>query len=234
MENIKLTELLHACLEFKKEPKDEKLEEINKIVDQFQIRTYLPLVRKQLALIVIANSVTDDMDAIEAAINVHSAKTLYGILGYVTNLEIDVEYSSITPGIIDILYEMGIVDKVLEYCEKDYRRLENIYNEVFDFTNVERIAEVPSLLSEEKMDEVIKTLNSLKTELTPEMLEAIKKISTETSPEWQALKETFAEQIHDSIMNKTMSELAPKKEEKPEDLKDSKVDFAEEEGENKE
>ena len=77
------------------------------------------------------------------------------------------------------------------------------------------------------MNEVIKTLNSLKTELTPEMLEAIKKISTETSPEWKALKESVAEQVHGSIMTKTMSELSPEKEEKPEDLQDSAIDFSE-------
>ena len=227
MENIKLTELLHVCLEFKKDPTEEKLDNVNNIVNQFQVRTYLPLVRKQLAVIVIANCVSEDMDAVDAAINTHVAKTLYGILGYVTNLEIDIEYNAVTPGIVDILYEMGIIDKVLEFCEKDYQRVEAIYNEVFNYTNVERIAEVPSLFSEEKMEELIKTLNSLKTELTPEMLEAIKKISVETSPEWKALKETVAEQIHDSIMVKTESELSPKEEEKPEDLKDTKIDFSE-------
>lgn len=227
MEKIKLTELLHKCLEFKKDPTEEKYGEVYNIVDKFQIRTYLPLVNKQLATIIIVGCAGEDTDAVEAAINIHVAKTLYGILAYVTNLDIDIEFGAVTLGIVDILYEIGIIDKILEYCNTDYKRLESIYNEAFNFSNAEKIAGVPSLFSEEKLDEVINTLKSLKTDLTPEMLETIKKISTETSPEWQALKESVGEQIHNSIMSKTVSTLLNEESEKPEDLKNSNIDFTE-------
>ena len=102
-----------------------------------------------------------------------------------------------------------------------------VCNHCGNIIRYEKDTGVPVMCCGEKMEELIKTLNSLKTELTPEMLEAIKKISVETSPEWKALKETVAEQVHDSIMIKTESELSPKEEEKPEDLKDTKIDFSE-------
>ena len=112
--------------------------------------------------------------------------------------------------LVDLLYETGIIDKILEFCEKDYNRIDRMLDRAINFSNIDRIVQVPALASEEKLTEVIDTLKNLKNEISPDVLEAIKAISLESAPEWQAFKDTIAEKVYSDINEQFLYEAENK------------------------
>ena len=85
-EKIKLSQLLELCVKFKQDPSDNATyQEIQKLRSQFQIKQYLPLLQKEIAVICIVAAIREGEDAIDAAIKINLAKILYGLFRYVDN-----------------------------------------------------------------------------------------------------------------------------------------------------
>ena len=215
---IILTDLLEACLDFKNEPTPEKEAAIKVFTDRFIIKEYIPLPEKmvQVALI-MGNISSDNLDQIEAETWLIIGKVVYGILGYVANLENNLDKLSMSTAVVDILYEMGIIDEILEHCGKDYARLEKIIDETINFSNIFRIMETTRLFSKDNIDEFVKEIHSFKTDLTPEMLKSLESIANATAPEFEALKETLVDEALGRAMDVDFKSIAPEKEEKPEE-----------------
>jgi len=230
VEHIKLSDIIHACLDFKLNPSEEAEEEINRYINQLEVKTYLPLTNKEFATICILGCIPEKADAGEAALNIEAGKVFYGILQYVVNLDIDISYGLIAPAMIDALYEFGVIDYILDFCEKDIERLWKMLDEILTFANIQKIVEIPNLMSDEKLEEVAKAIKDFRTELTPEMLERLKTISTNVSDEFQTLKETVATTVHDAVMDKAYNELQGKpedavlEEEAEEEVKEEKTE----------
>ena len=71
---------------------------------------------------------------------------LYGLLGY-TTIENDLQMAALSSAIVDILYECGFVDKILNFCKKDYDRLCTMADRAVNFrTGLELINSIISLL----------------------------------------------------------------------------------------
>lgn len=229
-EKIILTDLLEACLDFKREPTPKNEAIIKSITDRFIIKEYIPLAEKivQVSLI-LGNISSDNLDQFEAETWLALGKVVYGIMGYVDNLENNLDKLSMTTAVADLLYEMGVIDEVLKHCEKDYRRLEKMVDECMNFTNIFRIMETTRLFSKDNIDEFIKEIHSFKSDLTPEMLENLKSIANAASPEFEALKETMVDEALSRAMDVDFRSIKeteqPATEEPKEEVKEEEEDI---------
>ena len=217
-EKIKLTELLEACLDFKKEPTPKNELAIKTIVNRFVIKEYLPMNEKFVQIALILNTVTsDELDPLEAETWLSIGKIVYGILAYVDNLENDLNRLSLSGAIVDLLYEMGVIDGVLSHCEKDYLRMEKMLEETINFTNIFRIVETTSMLDSASIDNFVKEIHSFKNDLTPETLEKLKSIVNASDPAFQSLKEILVDQALSKAMDSKFEKLEQKQpEQEPE------------------
>ena len=226
-EKIKLTELLEACLDFKRDPTTENDVAIKAIVNRFVIKEYIPMNEKIVQIELIMGSVnSENLDPLEAETWVTIGKVVYGILAYVDNLENNLDKLSLSGAVVDLLYEMGVIEEVLSHCEKDYRRMEKMLDETMNFSNIFRIVETTSVFNSESIDNFIKEIHSFKTDLTPEMLANLKSIANGTHPAFTALKETLVDDALGKAMDvdfKTL-EKAPAEEEKAEEKPEEKVE----------
>lgn len=215
---INLTTLLEACLAFKKDPTPANELKIQQITKDFVIREYLPLSEKHIRVATIVGGISEDeLDAFVAENWFALNKVVYGILSYVTNLHNDLDRASLTPAVVDVLYEMGIIDLILDSAGKDYARLEKMIDETINFSNIFRIVETATLFNQDKLDKFIEEIRSLKTELTPEMLADLKSLAVAGSPEFKALKETLMDEALGRAMDSELASLGRGKAENPTD-----------------
>ena len=228
---IKLTDLLEACLDFKREPTADKEQAIKAITDRFIIKEYIPLSDKitQVALVLGLIS-SDKLDQFEAELWLVIGKVVYGIMGYVDNLENNLDKLAMSAVVVDLLYEMGVVDEILKHCEKDYLRLEKMIDETMNYSNIFRIMETTRLFSKDNIDEFVKEIHSFKTDLTPEMLENLKSIANAAAPEFEALKETMVDEALSRAMDVDFRSLKTPEEEPSAEAEETKEETDEEKG----
>ena len=207
-EKILLTDLLDACLNFKKEPIPANEVAVKSITSRFVIKEYIPVVRKMVQISLILSTLnTEEFDEFDTETRLTVGKVVYGILGYVDNIENDLNTLAMSAAIVDLLYEFGIIDEILAHCGKDYARLDKMVDETLNFSNLFRLAETVSLISPENINAFIKEIESIKSELTPENLDKMKSIANATAPEFQALKETLVDEALGKAMDKDFDKL---------------------------
>ncbi len=222
-EKIKLSKLLNVCLRCKYEPENQdNFQELQNLLNQMIIRQYIPLIEKEIMILSIISTSEQGTDFIDSEMRLELGKVIFGLLGYVVNFENDIEFETLSYGVIDTLYELDVIDHILEFCKKDFERLEKMLYNTLNFSNIEKIAKMSEYLSTDKLDEVANTLKNLKSELTPEMLEAIKVISTDTSPEWKETQNMFKEFLTQNMLKKEFETLGTPKEVKEEEVEEVK------------
>lgn len=205
-EKIKLTQLLEACLAFEKDPVPANEIKVLEITKLFIYREYIPLVEKQINIATIISAIPDDDDDALVAENwITMGKIIYGLLGYVVNLENDLDRVGLTPAVIDILYRNNIIDSILEHCEKDYKRFEKMLDDVINFNNIFKLTQTASIIGGERLETFIKELRELKQDLTPELLEQLKSLAVAGSPEFAVIKEAV---LDEAIGNTLKGDLA--------------------------
>lgn len=208
METIKLTEVLTAILDFKKEPSEEKDEKIRGYMQKLQIIPYLSMNRKMVcAAIITANIFNVERDAAESAEHLTIAETMYGMLEYCVNLENDLESYIVDEVIYDALYEFGFMDYVFKYCGADFKRLCDLVDKMINFTNIYKIVETADYFKSDNIDALTKQLEAARKELTPEMLSDMKSILNGQSPEWKALKESVGDEALGKVLDKDIDSL---------------------------
>lgn len=201
MENIKLSELLDAILAFKHDPTEENDAKVQALLGKLQIVSYLNLTKKMLAATKICINIWDDnKDAIHSGITLEINELLYGLLEYAINLENDLGYFQSLDLIYNTLCEYGFDDYLLKFCEKDFKRLQRLVDRVYNFGNVYRIEKTAEMFTPESLAQFASTLKDTVSSLTPEMLADLKSVANAASPEWQAFKETTADEVIDKTL----------------------------------
>ncbi len=221
-EKIKLTDLLGECLEFKREPSEKQDLVVMALINRFIVKEYIPLGEKIAKIALILGGLNSEgLDQFEVETQLTIGKIVYGVLSYVDNLENDLDRLSMSASVVDLLYEMGVIDAILEHCSKDYARLDKMVDETVNFSNLFKLVETTSLYSSDSIDEFVKEISSFKTELTPEMLKDLKSIANSAAPEFSALKETLVDDALDKVMDVDFNTLkeqpAEVEKEKPEE-----------------
>lgn len=194
MEKIKLSNILKAYIEFKDNPDEEHWKKVGDLISEIKIREYLPLLDKQLALTIILNKIEyQDKDAIATQMNLEIAKVIYGLLAYCINLENDLGFEALLNGfVVDALHTCGLVDAILDICEKDYKVLCESIQSAVNFSNIFRITETMTLFSPEKLDELKKTTEDLRQlTLSSDKIDKLVKIFEANDPNTMALMEAM-------------------------------------------
>ena len=210
MEKIKLSELLLACQDFKSNPTDANFAPISKICGQLQVREFLPLMDKQLAMVnVLYRVLEQDKDAVAIQCNLEVAKIVCGLLKYVINLENDLgEEPLLNAAVYDILYECGVVAAILDFCEEDYLNFCKMIDGAINFSNIFRMEKVAALMTPENLQEFINATKDLELAISSDKIKELAKIY-ESADDSRAL---FADIVKQAALNKA---LAPKAEIQP-------------------
>lgn len=211
MENILLSQILTAILEFKQDPTPENDAKVHEFMAKLQVVPYLSINRKIICAATITSNVFNvKRDAIASSTHLFVAKTVYGVLEYCVNLENDLGGYVVDETICDALYEFGFVDYILKFCGEDYKRLCEYVDSTINFANIYKIVESAEYFKSDNIDALVEEIREARKELTPEMLSDMKSIINGSAPEWKALKETVVDEALGNALDKDISTILGK------------------------
>lgn len=218
MEKIKLSDILTAILEFKKNPTEENDAKVHEYMQKLQVIPYLGIDRKAICASIICQNIFNvERDMVKSAIHLVVAETMYGILEYCINLENDLESFVADETIYDVLCEFGFIDYIMKFCGTDFNRLCDLIDKMINFGNIYKIVEAADNFSSDKIDALVNELDKATKTLTPEMLSDMKSILNGQDPHWEALKESIGDEALGNALDKdiysTLGISVPKKRE---------------------
>lgn len=193
---LKLSDFLHLCVAFKKDPTEENEKAIVDFMQSLQVVDYMPLRYKEInmALIVHCASFTerlqgdDGIDVHEIVANMEIGMVMYGLLSYAINLDNDMKTQALDAAVYDTVHQFGLVKHILRTCKEDYEKLRSLVEQSVNFANIMKIVNTSSLLSPESLDEFTRTMKALKEDLTDEKLKSLAAISQTMDPAWATIK----------------------------------------------
>lgn len=171
----------------------EQAEDFDKIFPQISVKDYLPMAQKENLVAQIVWYTFDkqaDETYIDYMTNFEICLILYGLLGY-TTIENDLQMAALSSAIVDILYECGFVDKILNFCKKDYERLCTMADRAVNFrTGLELINSI-SVFDPQQLQELAQELKNTLGGLTPETVRGLVKIAQINDPATLAVAEAL-------------------------------------------
>lgn len=171
----------------------EQAEDFDKIFPQILVKDYLPMAQKENLVAQIVWYTFDkqaDETYIDYMTNFEICLILYGLLGY-TTIENDLQMAALSSAIVDILYECGFVDKILNFCKKDYERLCTMADRAVNFrTGLELINSIATF-DPQQLQELAQELKNTLGGLTPETVRGLVKIAQINDPATLAVAEAL-------------------------------------------
>lgn len=163
----------------------------NKICGDLIFTNYLPLAIKRSYLSVFMMKISmleiDLEEASNFAIDLEKASLLYLLLQPYTNIEIDiVDFSDED---YDTLVRSGFIGKIMQFCGNDYYKMQDLLNETYRVENIIKKYESSQELDLNKMEELMESLKTLFSNLTPEEIQNLNSIITANDPIYGALRE---------------------------------------------
>lgn len=193
LSNIVLKWLRYREALQKGEATAEQAEDFDKIFPQILVKDYLPMAQKENLVAQIVWYTFDkqaDETYIDYMTNFEICLILYGLLGY-TTIENDLQMAALSSAIVDILYECGFVDKILNFCKKDYERLCTMADRAVNFrTGLELINSIATF-DPQQLQELAQELKNTLGGLTPETVRGLVKIAQINDPATLAVAEAL-------------------------------------------
>lgn len=201
MDKIKLSELFEAVLKFKQNPKDTEIaNSLENLLNKLVVKTYLNFTEKTVCAVLICNNVwNSDKNAVESAKTLSVNEIMFGLLRYIVNLEDDLTNSIDNEIFCDVLLEMGIVDRIMQYCKTDFDRLVSLIEKAYDFGNIYKIIETSEYFNSDNIQKLTEEIKQTRKELTPDMLKDLKKIANNVDADWTSFKDTVVDDVLDKM-----------------------------------
>ena len=177
----------------KGEATPEQVEEFDKIFPQILVKDYLPMAQKENLVAQIVWYTFDkqaDETYIDYMTNFEICLILYGLLGY-TTIENDLQMAALSSAIVDILYECGFVDKILNFCKKDYERLCTMADRAVNFRTGLELVNSIATFDPQQLQELAQELKNTLGGLTPETVRGLVKIAQINDPATLAVAEAL-------------------------------------------
>lgn len=173
-------------------------QEAEKALQQYKqdlfVQSRLTMSDKTAALLYIAWSFKNsERDAVEATIRIECAKILYCLLAY-SNIDNDMGEIAMSPVTIDALYDSGIVDDILKFCESDYRHLEQMVDRMLNYANLFKMVEMFDGLDADKLEKTVKTMKKAIQGLDAETVKNLATITQQNDPMTAAVAGVLSEQ----------------------------------------
>ena len=157
------------------------------------VQSRLNMSDKSSALLyIIWNLKNVEKDAVEMVISLECVKVVYGLLAY-TNIENDMGEVAVLPASIDALYDSGIVDDILKFCEKDYKYLEQMVDRMMNYSNLFQIIELFDGLDADKFNKTIRELKRAVQNIDAETVKNLATITQNNDPVTVAAAKVLSE-----------------------------------------
>lgn len=136
IEYVDIIDLLKVCNDYLGDPTEENTKKFNDMQAKIIIKPYLTLDQKEnIIKRIFVDVQTSNTDGLSFVNEIELSMVLYGVLGY-TNINPETVQYVRTEEVYDTLIFSGIVDYILEFCEKDYKRLESMVEKVSAWDNI--------------------------------------------------------------------------------------------------
>lgn len=172
-------------------------QEAEKALQQYKqnllVQDRLTMSEKTAALLYTAWSLkSDERNAVETTIRIECAKTLYCLLAY-SNIDNDMGETAMSPVTIDALYDSGIIDNILKFCDKDYRYLEQMVDRMLNYANLFQIVEMFDGLDADKLEKTVKAMKKTIQGLDVETVKNLATITQQNDPMTAAVAGALSE-----------------------------------------
>lgn len=207
---MKLKEILNICDAFIKNPEDEAtVKAYNNMFQSLEIRAYLPMQDKVIALVRMIIDSDKDIDVPETffTAGLEIACCFDGLLSY-ANIEPEVNIDIKNYENYDLIYQSGLADYILKFCGKDYERLVRMMERTLSYQNLMELVQSIKEVDVGSLSEVTEKIRGMKDEIDPEVIKNIADIARMNDPALKNLKDT----IDNEAVDKAFKE---KTEEKP-------------------
>ena len=157
------------------------------------VQSRLTMSDKSAALLYVAwNFKNVERDAVDAVIRSECAKVLYCLLAY-SNIENDMGETAMSSAVIDALYDSGIIDDILKFCERDYRYLEQMVDRMLNYSNLFQMVEMFDGLDADKLDKTVKAMKKMIQGLDAETVKNLATITQQNDPMTAAVAGALSE-----------------------------------------
>lgn len=199
---MKLQEILKVCEDFISSPEDKEiLESYNKMLQELTIKTYMPMQEKVIALVRMTIDSDKDRDIDESffTAGVELAACFDGLLSYITNLEQEVNLEIKNYENYDLIYQSGLADYILQYCEKDYQRLIKMFERTFNYMNLNELISSMESMDTGSLKALTTTIKGLKDEIDPKIISDLADIMRYNDSNFVAIKENIVDGAMDDL-----------------------------------
>lgn len=199
---MKLQEILKVCEDFISSPEDKEiLESYNKMLQELTIKTYMPMQEKVIALVRMTIDSDKDRDIDESffTAGVELAACFDGLLSYITNLEQEVNLEIKNYENYDLIYQSGLADYILQYCEKDYQRLIKMFERTFSYMNLNELISSMESMDTGSLKALTTTIKGLKDEIDPKIISDLADIMRYNDSNFVAIKENIVDRAMDDL-----------------------------------
>lgn len=157
------------------------------------VQSRLTMSDKSVALLYVAwNFKNVERDAVDAVIRSECAKILYCLLAY-SNIENDMGETAMSSAVVDALYDSGIIDDILKFCERDYRYLEQMVDRMLNYSNLFQMVEMFDGLDADKLDKTVKAMKKMIQGLDAETVKNLATITQQNDPMTAAVAGALSE-----------------------------------------
>lgn len=183
----KIYEVLAAAASYLDNPEDKELSaKFEEIKNGLIVREYMPIAQKELC---IKKTLIDMRVDENTKATPYTASVLYEIalvfdclLGYVVNLDYDIDGIYKDATFYDILAVSGLTKYILSFCKEDYSRLEQMANRMISFDNLKELSKNLELASPEQVARLTTEFKNFITDLNPEVLARLGGIAAADDP----------------------------------------------------
>lgn len=203
MEYLKFEEVLEAANKFLLDPEnEEKLIVYNSIKEKLIIKKHLSLAQREniiLRSLIDIRSSDEEMNLGQISNAFEISLTFNALLSY-TNIEPDFSPVYKNDIVYDILWESGLMEYILEFCEKDYDRVEKQFYQIISYQNLINLIENMDSLKLENIEELTNSFKNFSLKLDPAVVKNLAEIAKFNDPFVQNLKDEIVQSSYKGVM----------------------------------
>lgn len=194
MENklYEMYEVVQVCADYVQDPENkESAEAFENLKSSLIVKNYLPLKQKEIALKKILSDIQMDDEELYSFSTYKNICLLFdGLMAYVVNVNYDIDGVLKDTEIYDILMVSGFVDFVLQYCYRDYMKLELDLQDILSMRGIYSLAKEFDRISPEAVDKLTQEFKRFALETDPQILKMYADISAANDPLLHTVKQT--------------------------------------------
>lgn len=203
-----LKDIIRICKDFIEDSENEKtVKEYNDLLNSIIVKSYMPMQEKVVALVrmLMDNEREIDVESSFFTAGLELACCFDGLLAY-TNIDPEVDISIKNYENYDIIYQSGLADYILQYCEKDYERLVKMMERTLSFESLREMINSLSSMDSGMLREVVNALKGVKKDLDSETIKNIADIMRLDDPLLTQIKETIVDSALQDLEQKEKEE----------------------------